>query len=112
MAQSNLMEDSLSAVSDVVVDTLEVLNVEPVQNINYLTINADQQGSMIYVNDEFAGFDTVTKLLNVGETYSWRVECDMYHNESSDVTIVSGDAVIIDVEMKPAYGFLTVTSLP
>ncbi len=112
MAQSNLMEDSLSAVSDVVVDTLEVLNVEPVQNINYLTINADQQGSMIYVNDEFAGFDTVTKLLNVGETYSWRVECDMYHNESGDVTIVSGDAVIIDVEMKPAYGFLTVTSLP
>ena len=65
MAQSNLMEDSLSAVSDVVVDTLEVLNVEPVQNINYLTINADQQGSMIYVNDEFAGFDTVTKLLNI-----------------------------------------------
>ncbi len=101
-----------SLAQEVVEDSLAVVKNEIVPEINYLTINTDQQNSMIYINDEFVGFKKVSKLLNVGEPYTWKVECDMYRLVNGNDTMTSGDAVTVDIKMQAAYGILNVTSSP
>lgn len=101
-----------SLAQEVVEDSLAVAENEIVPEINYLNINTDQQNSMIYINDEFVGFNKVSKLLNVGEPYTWKVECDMYRLANGNDTMTSGDAVVVDVKMQAAYGILNVTSSP
>ena len=101
-----------SLAQEVIEDSLAVVENEIVPEINYLTINTDQQNSMIYINDEFVGFNKVSKLLNVGEPYTWKVECDMYRLVNGNDTMTSGDAVVVDVKMQAAYGILNVTSSP
>lgn len=101
-----------SLAQEVTEDSLAVVENEVVPEINYLTINTDQQNSMIYINDEFVGFNKVSKLLNVGEPYTWKVECDMYRLVNGNDTMTSGDAVVVDIKMQAAYGILNVTSVP
>jgi hypothetical protein len=101
-----------SLAQEVVEDSLAVVENEIVPEINYLTINTDQQNSMIYINDEFVGFNKVSKLLNVGEPYTWKVECDMYRLVNGNDTMTSGNAVVVDIKMQAAYGILNVTSSP
>ncbi len=101
-----------SLAQEVVEDSLAVVENEIVPEINYLNINTDQQNSMIYINDEFVGINKVSKLLNVGEPYTWRVECDMYRLVNGNDTMTSGDVVVVDIKMQAAYGILNVTSSP
>ncbi len=101
-----------SLAQEVIEDSLAVVENEIVPEINYLIINTDQQNSMIYINDEFVGFNKVSKLLNVGKPYTWKVECDMYRLVNGNDTMTSGDAVVVDIKMQAAYGFLNVTSVP
>ena len=101
-----------SLAQDVIEDTLAVVENEVVPEGNYLTINTDQQHSMIYVNDVFVGFNKVAKLLNVGEAYTWKIECDMYQPVNGKDTMSSGEAVVLNVEMQAAFGILNVTSSP
>ena len=79
-----------SLAQDVVEDTLAVVENAVMPEINYLTITSDQQNSMIYINGEFVGFNKAVKSLNVGEAYTWKVECDMYQPESGNDTMTSG----------------------
>ncbi|MBO5848628.1 MAG: PEGA domain-containing protein [Bacteroidales bacterium] len=80
------------------------------QQNNYLTIIADQPNASIYIDDEYVsdGF----KSLAIGTTHTWKIECDMYHTESGSVTITKGEPVTIEKQMRPAYGFINVTSKP
>ncbi len=81
-----------------------------VQQNNYLTIIADQPNASIYIDDEYVsdGF----KSLAIGTTHTWKIECDMYHTESGSVTITKGEPVTIEKQLRPAYGFINVTSKP
>ena len=81
-----------------------------VQQNNYLTIIADQPNALIYIDDEYVsdGF----KSLAIGTTYTWKIECDMYHTESGSVTITKGEPITIEKQLRPAYGFINVTSKP
>ena len=80
------------------------------QQNNYLTIIADQPNASIYIDDEYVsdGF----KSLAIGTTHTWKIECDMYHTESGSVTITKGEPVTIEKQLRPAYGFINVTSKP
>ena len=80
------------------------------QQNNYLTIIADQPNASIYIDDEYVsdGF----KSLAIGTTHTWKIECDMYHTESGSVMITKGEPVTIEKQMRPAYGFINVTSKP
>lgn len=77
---------------------------------NYLTIIADQPNASIYIDDEYVsdGF----KSLAIGTIHTWKIECDMYHTESGSVTITKGEPVTIEKQLRPAYGFINVTSKP
>ncbi|MBR4156628.1 MAG: PEGA domain-containing protein [Bacteroidales bacterium] len=80
------------------------------QQNNYLTIIADQPNASIYIDEQYVsdGF----KSLAIGTMHTWKIECDMYHTESGSVTITSGEPVTIEKQLRPAYGFINVTSKP
>lgn len=81
---------------------------------NYLIVKADQQNAAIYIDNEFVGEQEVFKLFKAGEKHTWRIECDLYHTESGEVTITDkeGENVSVDKALRPAYGYLNVTSSP
>ena len=79
---------------------------------NYLIVKADQPNALIYFDDVFIGEKEVSKSFKVGETHKWRIECDFYHEESGEAEIVLGDPIIIDKTLRPAFGYINVTSLP
>lgn len=85
-------------------------NTNVAQQNNYLTIIADQPNASIYIDDQYVsdGF----KSLAIGTTHTWKIECDMYHTESGSVTITDGEPITIEKQLRPAYGFINVTSKP
>ena len=80
--------------------------------INYLIINADQENAAIYIDGNYVGDKEASRSFEVGTTHTWKIDCKLYHTESGEVTITSGDAVEITKTLRPAYGFINVTSQP
>ena len=78
---------------------------------NFLSIIADQPNAIIYIDEEYVGEKEGFKSLTIGTTHTWKVECDLYHTESGTVNITDADNVV-NVKMRPAYGYLNVTSSP
>lgn len=87
-----------------------VANANVTQRNNYLTITSDQPNASIYIDDDYVsdGF----KSLEIGTTHTWKIECDLYHTESGTVTITDGEPITIEKQLRPAYGFIKVTSEP
>ena len=78
---------------------------------NYLTIVADQPDAFIFIDDQPVGQKETAKLFPIGSTHTWRVDCDLYHSESGSITI-TGEENRVDVKLRPAYGYLNITSSP
>ena len=87
-----------------------VVNSNVAQRNNYLTITSDQPNASIYIDDQYVsdGF----KSLEIGTTHTWRIDCDLYHTESGTVMITEGEPITIEKKLRPAYGFVNVTSEP
>ena len=81
-------------------------------DFNYLIIKTDQQNARIFIDDKLVGNGEVSKAFKIGETHQWAIECDLYHTESGTATIVEDNPVIIIKDLRPAYGFIYVTSSP
>ena len=79
---------------------------------NYMIITSDQPNALIYIDDVYVGDGQVSKSFKVGERHRWRMECNMYHTESGEVTILADQKVRIEKKMFPAFGFLNITSQP
>ena len=94
---------------------LEKYNVAPApdaQTINYLIVRCDQPDASICIDGSFVGMKEGSKALGVGEKHSWQIDCGLYHSESGEVTITEGEPVTVERNLRPAYGFLKVTSSP
>ncbi len=94
---------------------LEKYNVAPApdaQTINYLIVRCDQPDASICIDGSFVGMKEGSKALGVGEKHSWQIDCGLYHSESGEVTITEGEPVTVKRNLRPAYGFLKVTSSP
>ncbi len=87
-----------------------VVNSNVAQRNNYLTITSDQPNASIYIDDQYVsdGF----KSLEIGTTHTWKIECDLYHTESGTVKITDGEPITIEKQLRPAYGFINITSEP
>lgn len=87
-----------------------VVNSNVAQRNNYLTITSDQPNASIYIDDQYVsdGF----KSLEIGTTHTWKIECDLYHTETGTVTITDGEPIMIEKQLRPAYGFINITSEP
>ena len=87
-------------------------NEDVKQQNTYLNIVADQDDAMIYIDGEFVGQKEGFKSLKIGSTHTYRIECDLYHDEAGSVTLDSEETVVVDKKLRPAYGFLNITSSP
>ena len=79
---------------------------------NFVTINVAQSEATIYIDDEYIGNGSVYKSLLIGKKHTYKIECDMYHDEIGTINVVEGDPIELNVNLRPAYGFLNVESLP
>ena len=79
---------------------------------NYLIVRADQPNALIYLDDVYVGEKEFSKSYPTGETHKWRIECDFYYPESGVAEILIGDPITIDKTLRPAYGFINVTTQP
>ena len=79
---------------------------------NYLIVKTDQPNSLIYLDDVFVGEKEVSKSYPTGETHIWRIECDYYHTESGVAEILIGEPITIEKKLRPAFGYINVTSEP
>ena len=80
--------------------------------INYLVINADQDNAAIYIDDNYVGDKEASRSFEIGSKHTWKIDCKLYHSESGEVTITSGDAIEISKTLRPAYGYINVTTNP
>lgn len=79
---------------------------------NYLIIKADQPEALVYIDDVLVGKQEISKTYTSGEKHRWRIDCDLYHTESGEVEIVLGEPIIIEKILRPAFGYLNVSSKP
>ena len=83
-----------------------------IPDFNYLIIKSDQPNSLVYIDDVFVGEGEGSKSFPLGEKHSWRIECDLYHSENGEVLIIEGEPIMIEKQLRPAFGFISVTSSP
>lgn len=79
---------------------------------NYLIVKADQPNAVITIDGQYAGEGEASKSFKVGETHTWSIECELYHPESGSATIVKDNAVTVEKTLRPAFGFINITSTP
>ena len=82
---------------------------QKVQN-TYLVVRADQDNALVYIDDEPIDTKEASKLLVVGTTHTWKIECNMYYPESGTVTVK--ERTVIEKELRPAFGYIDVTTMP
>lgn len=80
--------------------------------INYLIINTDQENAAIYIDGDYMGDKEASRSFEIGSKHTWKIDCKLYHSESGEVTITSGDAIEISKTLRPAYGYINVTTNP
>lgn len=96
----------------VLVSTFNAGAAQEKSKINYLVISSDRDDAAIYIDNEYVGDKEASKPVTVGGVHTWRIECKNYHTESGTITMTSGDAMVIERTMRPAYGFIEVNSQP
>lgn len=79
---------------------------------NYLIVKADQPNALIFIDDVYVGEKEFSKSYPTGETHKWRIECDYYHPESDVSEILIGDPIVVEKTLRPAFGYINVTSQP
>ena len=95
-----------------IVNKLNYAPVSEISDYNYLIVKADQNNAMIYFDDVFIGQQEASKLYKVGEKHMWRIDCDYYHQEEGESEIILGDPIMIEKVLRPAFGYINVTSEP
>ena len=84
----------------------------PVMQYNYMIVKADQPDAAISFDGQFVNMGEASKSFKVGETHTWSIECELYHTESGSATIVKDNAVTVEKTLRPAFGYINVTSTP
>lgn len=79
---------------------------------NFLTINVDQQDAAIFIDDAYIGNGSVDKPLLIGKEHTYRIECDLYHTETGKVMMTEGEPIELNVNLRPAHGFINVNTTP
>ena len=78
----------------------------------YLIIKSNTENANIFINNEFEGASPVRKYLPIAKEHTYRVEAPLYHTESGSVKLNSEDKTTLQIDLKPAFGYLKVNTTP
>ena len=78
----------------------------------YLIIKSNTENANIFINNEFEGASPVRKYLPIAKEHTYRVEAPLYHTESGSVKLNSEDKTSLQIDLKPAFGYLKVNTTP
>lgn len=87
-----------------------VTTVEETIVSQWLVITPEPANAMIYINEKYVKNGVYQAKLKPGN-YSYRVEAPKYHNEAGKIEITDSKKEV-KVVLKPAFGYLSVTSEP
>ncbi|MEI7675588.1 MAG: PEGA domain-containing protein [Bacteroidales bacterium] len=100
-----------ACVYELVLTTGKVITtVEEEIESQWLLIKAQPAKAMIYLNEQFVKAGEYQAKLKPGK-YPYRVEAPLYRTEAGIVEITDSKKVL-NVELKPAFGFLNITTMP
>ena len=76
----------------------------------YFIVQSDQDDALVYIDGEMLGAKEARKLVDVGTTHTYKIECKLYHEESGSVTV--NDKAVVNKQLRPAFGYLDISSTP
>ena len=76
----------------------------------YLIVKADQADARIYIDDKLINTGEASKSVMIGTTHTYKIVCDMYHEENGTVAI--NERKTIEKKLRPAFGYLYITTSP
>ncbi len=76
----------------------------------YLIVKADQQEALIYIDDEPINTGEASKSVNIGTTHTYKIECNLYHEENGTVTV--NERMTIEKKLRPNFGYINVSTSP
>ena len=79
----------------------------------WLVILTEPQDAMVYIDEiyEVGEAGRVQKFLPLGR-HTYRVDCALYHPEAGQVELSSGQKAELSVALRPAFGYVEVSSEP
>ena len=86
--------------------------VEEAVTEQYLIIKSNTENANIFINNEFEGASPVRKYLPIAKEHTYRVEAPFYHTESGKVKLKAEEKTTLEVDLKPAFGYLKVNTTP
>ena len=87
---------------------LELIVEQPVQQ--HLVIHTEPADASVYLNGQFVGTGTYQADVKPG-SYPYRVEAPLYHTETGKIEVVDAE-LVVNLKLKPAFGYLSVTTTP
>ena len=78
----------------------------------YLIIKSNTENANIFINNEFEGASPVRKYLPIAKEHTYRVEAPFYHTESGKVKLKAEEKTTLQIDLKPAFGYLKVNTTP
>ena len=76
----------------------------------YLIVKADKPEAMIYIDDEPVNTGEASKSVNIGTTHTYKIECNLYHEENGTVTV--NERMTIEKKLRPNFGYINVSTSP
>ena len=76
----------------------------------YFIVQSDQTDALVYIDGDMLGAKEARKLVDVGTTHTYKIECKLYHEESGSVTV--NDKTVVNKQLRPAFGYLDISSTP
>ena len=76
----------------------------------YFIVQSDQNDALVYIDGDMLGAKEARKLVDVGTTHTYKIECKLYHEESGNVTV--NDKAVVNKQLRPAFGYLDISSTP
>ncbi|MBQ2852648.1 MAG: PEGA domain-containing protein [Bacteroidales bacterium] len=76
----------------------------------YLIVKADKPEAMIYIDDEPINTGEASKSVNIGTTHTYKIECNLYHEENGTVTV--NDRMTIEKKLRPNFGYISISTSP
>jgi len=87
-----------------------VTTVEEEISSQWLVLTPEPADAMVYINDEFVKTGEYQAKLKPG-SYTYRVEALLHHSDAGKIEITDAKKTVL-VKLKPAYGYISVSSAP